>query len=99
MPLTLIVNESVNVELGYNLPHVSPADPSVDPGPALSMPTDINGMLSTTFLLPPSKFAAATWHMLKDDGNMGSKFDFSDLPPLIPAIDHFCDHFITAYSS
>lgn len=85
----------------HNLPHVSPADPSVDPGPTLSMHTDMDGVLSTMFsLLPsqsgdhttldenpshPSQFAAATW---QDNGIMGSEFDFSDLPPLMPAIDH-----------
>jgi hypothetical protein len=78
-----------------------PADPLVDPGLALSMPTDINSMLSTIFSpLPsksadhttldensshPSEIAKATWHVLKD---MGSKFDFSDLSPLMPAIGH-----------
>jgi len=127
MPFTPIVNEFANVESGYNLPHISPADPSVDPGSALSMPTDIDsilfpmsadpsssvypepafsmptnidGVLSMFSQLPtdsvdhttlnenpsrPSEFAAATWHVLE---NNGSEFDFSDLTPLIPAIDH-----------
>src|SRR5882757_10763043 len=101
MPFTPIVNESASANLGYNLPHVSPADPSVDP----RSNTNIDNVLSTIFsLFPseptdhtmldenlsrPSEFTEATWHMLEDSGlTMGSKFDFSDLPPLAPTIDH-----------
>jgi hypothetical protein len=72
----------------------------VDPGSN----TDIDTVLSTIFsLFPsepadptmpdenlsrPSEFAKATWHMLEDNGIMGSEFDFSGLPPLMPTIDH-----------
>ncbi len=90
MPFTPIVNESASANLGYNLPHVSPADPSVDP----RSNTNIDNVLSTIFSLfpseptdhtmpdenlsQPSEFTEATWHMLEDSGlTMGSEFDFS----------------------